>query len=220
MVSFLRDARFWGEGARRLGVDLDKLAIQKRFAFIDGLSSLYLPSQPPPRNKTPQHGLTANTTILTSPALSKISEEILSAIKGLKSGDDGKVVLIIDGLDLVLAAGGEAVTVGEIEDLVMDVREEVYATIMALSADAPLIDSQQTPLETNHAALVLGTAHQAELIMSLRLLDTGTARDVSGVIRITLGEGAETGDGQQLEEKELLYFVGGDGAVKVFERGQ
>lgn len=91
---------------------------------------------------------------------------------------------------------------------------------MALSADAPLISSQQTPLETNHAALVLGMAHQADFIMSLRLLDTGTARDISGVIRITLGEAADADDSNQLEEKELLYFVGGDGGVKVFERGQ
>lgn len=157
---------------------------------------------------------------LKSPALQHISEEIQSVIKGLNAGGDAKVVLIIDGLDLLLAAGGEAVSVGEVEDLVMDLREEVHATIMALSADASLISSQQTPLETNHAALVLGMAHQADFIMSLRLLDTGTARDVSGVIRITLGEGAHIGDGQQLEEKELLYFVRGDGAVKVFERGQ
>jgi len=91
---------------------------------------------------------------------------------------------------------------------------------MILSADAPLVSSQQTPLETNHAALVLGVAHQADFIMSLRLLDTGTARDISGVIRVTLGEEAEVDDGLQLEGKELLYFVGGDGGVKVFERGQ
>ncbi len=55
--------------------------------------------------------------------------------------------------------------------------------------------------------------------MSLRLLDTGTARDVSGVIRISTGD-AETAEDVQMESKELLYFVGGDGSVKVFERGQ
>jgi elongator complex protein 6 len=59
--------------------------------------------------------------------------------------------------------------------------------------------------------------------MSLRLLDTGTARDVSGVVRITAGDEAEVDDRhiqRRIEEKELLYFVGGDGGVKVFERGQ
>ena len=59
--------------------------------------------------------------------------------------------------------------------------------------------------------------------MSLRLLDTGTARDVSGVVRITAGDEVEVDDRDiqgRIEEKELLYFVAGDGGVKVFERGQ
>jgi elongator complex protein 6 len=59
--------------------------------------------------------------------------------------------------------------------------------------------------------------------MSLRLLDTGTARDVSGVVRITIGDlvADDCHDVQRImEEKELLYFVGGDSRVKVFERGQ
>jgi elongator complex protein 6 len=57
--------------------------------------------------------------------------------------------------------------------------------------------------------------------MSLRLLDTGTARDISGVIRINVGEGVEMEQGdQKMETRELLYFVAGDGNVRVFERGQ
>ena len=66
----------------------------------------------------------------------------------------------------------------------------------------------------NHIAFIAGLAHQARLVMGLRLLDTGTAKDVSGVIRVTRGP-----QGDDLEEKELLYFVGGNGEVKVFERG-
>lgn len=94
---------------------------------------------------------------------------------------------------------------------------------MTLSADGPLVSSQQTPLESNHAAALLGVAHAADFIMSLRLLDSGTARDVSGVVRITAGNEESIIDqrvGGKMEEKELLYFIGGDGGVKVFERGQ
>lgn len=62
----------------------------------------------------------------------------------------------------------------------------------------------------------MSLAHQARLLMGVRELDTGVARDVSGVLRIGRGggEGAE-----DVEEKEVLYFVGGDGGVRVFERG-
>lgn len=52
--------------------------------------------------------------------------------------------------------------------------------------------------------------------MSLRLLDTGFAADVSGVLRITKGNEQ---DSLNVEEKELLYYIGGDSSVKVFERG-
>lgn len=81
----------------------------------------------------------------------------------------------------------------------------------------------QTPLERDHAALLLNVAHDADFTLGLRLLDTGTARDVSGVLRVTVGD-KSIEDAQDIhrrvEEKELLYFVGGDGGVKVFERGQ
>lgn len=95
--------------------------------------------------------------------------------------------------------------------------QKVYATIMTVSADEPLVSSQTTTLEKEHAALALSLAHEAEAVLSLRLLDTGTAKDVSGVVRITRG-GA--GLERAIEEHEYLYHVGGDGGVKVFERGQ
>ena len=101
--------------------------------------------------------------------------------------------------------------------------KHIHATILTLSADYPLVTSQQTPLESDHAALLLSLVHQADFTMSLRLLDSGTARDVSGVVRITIGDQAtDTVQDIQhrMDEKELLYFVGGDGGVRVFERGQ
>jgi elongator complex protein 6 len=66
---------------------------------------------------------------------------------------------------------------------------------------------------------LLSVAHEADFTMGLRLLDTGTARDVSGVVTITINNEDST-LAETIEERELLYFVGGDGGVKVFERGQ
>ena len=68
-------------------------------------------------------------------------------------------------------------------------------------------------MEKQGAWFALSLAHEADTVLSLRLLDTGTAKDVSGVIRITHG-------GTRTKDHEYLYHVGGDGGVRVFERGQ
>lgn len=87
---------------------------------------------------------------------------------------------------------------------------------MTVAADEPLVSSQTTMLEKEHAAFVLSLAHEAEAVLSLRMLDTGTAKDVSGVLRIAHG-GAILD--RVIDEHEYLYHVGGDGGVKVLERG-
>jgi len=185
---------------------------------VDGLSGLFLPTQ---QKVGPER---ERQKVLSSPELGRVSADILGAIKQLKGEQEGseKVLMVVDQLDLLLAAGGDKVGAVGLGEMLMDLREHVHAAVVTLSADIPLVSAQQTPLETNHSAFLLSTAHQADFIMSLRLLDTGTARDVSGVVRITIGDPAadDCHDVQRGMEKELLYFVGGDGGVKVFERGQ
>lgn len=64
--------------------------------------------------------------------------------------------------------------------------------------------------------------HSADMVLSVRELETGSARGVSGVLRVTRGGGGageeewERGWG----ERELLYFVRRDGGVKVGGRGE
>ena len=95
--------------------------------------------------------------------------------------------------------------------------QHVHSTIIATAADLPLSQSPTTPLEISHTAFVMSLAHQARSIISLRGLDTGVAKDVSGVLRISKGAG-EAADEVSVE-RECLYYVGSDGGVKVFERG-
>lgn len=109
--------------------------------------------------------------------------------------------------------------------------------MLSLSADTPLVASavdaiaqdaaaggHHTPLEAAHAAFFVGQAHVADWCLSLRLLDTGVAADVSGVLRVTRGDNGEEAEEdadeeKAMEEKEVLYYIGGDGGVRVFERG-
>jgi elongator complex protein 6 len=79
-------------------------------------------------------------------------------------------------------------------------------------------------LETEHTAFVVGLAHQAQMVMQLRGLDTGEAKDVSGVMRISRGGawGRTRPDGGEIgwEEREVLYFIQRDAGIRVFERGE
>lgn len=111
-----------------------------------------------------------------------------------------------------------------------DPKQKVNATIVSISADEPLIEPQNTTLERSHASFALAAAHEARLVLSCRMLDTGVASDVSGVLRIARGGGWEEDVGEggdedgeaegEVEGHEYLYHVGSDWGVKVFERGQ
>lgn len=77
-----------------------------------------------------------------------------------------------------------------------------------------------TPVETEHAAFAVGLAHRARSVMQLRTLETGAARDVSGVLRISRGGGLNASVEDDLDEKELLYYIQRDGGLRVFGRGE
>lgn len=56
-----------------------------------------------------------------------------------------------------------------------------------VNADSTFLQEPRTRLEIDHAAFVISLSHCAAWTVGLRLLDTGIAKDVSGVIRVTRG---------------------------------
>ncbi|RYP66141.1 hypothetical protein DL770_008859 [Monosporascus sp. CRB-9-2] len=202
LVSFLRDYTFWKEGLGRLGVDLDASTRTGRFVYVDGLGTLFQPSLA--HGAKAPSGSGAGRRVLSAPAPSELRKGLEDAISHLKSkitSVNPKIVLIIDQLDLFLAATGENLSAQALHETLLDIRET-------------------TLLEKEHAAFALSIAHGAHMVMGLRMLDTGTAKDVSGVLRITCGGQYDQETENVVDERELLYFVGGDGGVRVFERGQ
>ncbi|KAL2874206.1 hypothetical protein SGCOL_010574 [Colletotrichum sp. CLE4] len=213
LVSFMRDFAFWKEGAGRLGLDLEGLGRSGKFVFVDGLSGLFSsPHQAAPTKTTPKGRRT-----IRGARLPDIQRELDGAVSDV-SATDAKTILIVDQPDLLLAASGEDLSGLALRDMLLGVQEKVHASIITVAADEPLIAAQTTTLEKEHASLVLGLAHAAETVIGLRLLDTGNASDVSGVLRDTAGGAGD--EERAVEETELLYFIGGDGSVKVFGRGQ
>ncbi|KAF2757288.1 hypothetical protein EJ05DRAFT_385043 [Pseudovirgaria hyperparasitica] len=272
LVSFLRDWDFWRTEARRsVGLDLTKLGVEGRFAFVDGLGELFLredgvvpasasvtvssssPSGIPGRaplavtqnarglsirGKT-QSALAQSSAepsmkpkyiaTLTSPDLAHVEQTIQSALSSASSSSPSsppsRTLLILDDPSILLSA--TLTPVHAFLSSLLHIRTLAASSIISLPADSPLVHLTHTPtpLEREHANLVVGLGHTATRVVGLRLLDSGVARDVSGVLCVGRG-GAWDGDDEESGrengvnlEKELLYYVGGDGGVKVFERG-
>ncbi|KAK7426796.1 hypothetical protein QQZ08_006697 [Neonectria magnoliae] len=199
LVSFLRDGAFWRDGAAKMGLDLDALARAGRFVFVDGLTGLVAGDAPSGSRKE---------RVIRGSKLPDVKKELEAAVADLGTT---RKVLIVDQLDALLAITDETTTSLALQNLLLSLRSLVRSAVVSMAADTPLAGAQATTLEREHASLVLSTAHAADAVAALRMLDTGSARDVSGVVRLT-GPGVG-------EPGEFLYHVAADGGVRVFERG-
>jgi elongator complex protein 6 len=99
------------------GLDLDKLALKKRFAFVDGLSGTFLPRQGKAISAK------AGNVTLTNPSLVNVFEALQNAVKTLRNTQSAKILLVVDQLDLLLATDGDAVGAVEMGELLMSLRE-------------------------------------------------------------------------------------------------
>lgn len=123
-------------------------------------------------------------------------------------------MLVLDGIDSLLAIQPE-IDALQLSNLLLKLRAhfKTHATVITCMADIPRSTEQRlTPIELNDTAFVTQQAHIARSIVSVRKLETGFARDVSGIIRITNG-----GDGATVQELEKRYLVQRDGSVKIVE---
>lgn len=102
LVSFLRDYPFWRDSASRVGVDLEAAGRKGRFGFVDGLG-MFLPSAP----GEGKGGTMPWRTRLGTARLEDVRRTLNATVDGMKTRGAGKVVLVIDQLDLLLATAGE-----------------------------------------------------------------------------------------------------------------
>ena len=175
-------------------------------------------------------------------AITQIQSRITQALSAIKEKHPNiRVVLILENPQLLLSTI-PSITSEKLTQLLLRLRQNIHSMIIACPADDPFIrpavhavdtvyssalpGPTPSPLETENAAFIMACVYEASKVLSCRCLSTGWAEDVSGVIRVTQG-GAFTAasDGQddqaqKVEEGEWLYHVEGDGAVKVWARGE
>ncbi|KAK3049027.1 hypothetical protein LTR09_009681 [Extremus antarcticus] len=229
LVSWMRDERFWKTEIRRTtGLDVVKAESQHRFAFVDCLQAPI-----PTTDLSQQDSVSAGTDQVfahINATLTKFSST---------STTPRRILLILDQPDVLTGTG----TFGwhNLHGITQKLRKQVYATVINCSADLPFISvsaaavkdartgsrtaTLHTELERHTANYRVQQAHIATFVMACRELATGAAKDVSGVLRVTRGGGIYNVLREDPEwvdafkETEVLYLVGRDGNVKVFERG-
>jgi elongator complex protein 6 len=207
------------------GVDLLQAQQRQKFIYIDAFSQLFL-SFPGVQTTTPT--LTLNSR---SPWGTQLAQAIVNAVRRVEFD---KPALFIEGLDFLLAAAGEEVNTDEILTLVSSL-SEVLAPVsplirqctsrifISVFADDNLLDSSNfTPLAQNQSILLTSLVHRAHSVISLRPLQTGTAKDVTGILRLTRGGAwydfntTSARDSDETQEWEMLYRLE-DGRAKLFK---
>ncbi|THZ06004.1 hypothetical protein D6C93_01687 [Aureobasidium pullulans] len=192
------------------------------------------PQQPAQPTSQPQSTQPTNTSHLKDSSLASTYTTLSKTISTLLAKHpQRKIHLILDSPTLLLSTSASP-SASALSSLLLSLRSLVSTTTLILESDTPFLSAAlpdpshlPTPLEAAHAAFVVQQAHISKWVLSLRPLDTGKARDVSGVIRVARGgawdddvEEEEEVKGQEKKELEALYFVQNDGGIKVFERGE
>ena len=180
---------------------------------------------------------TAGLYTLESSDLSHLKSTILNAVTHIRSSArtpaaDRKTLLILDNPDILLATSSQpSRTLTGLNSLVLTLHTQISHLLVHMQCDTPLLtlSTPAQPIEHAQHNFLVKLAHISRRVLSVRVLDTGVARDVSGVLRVTenkerLGSFRLEVDNEGEVEgskggNEVLYKIGGDGGVKVFERG-
>jgi elongator complex protein 6 len=179
---------------------------QNRICYVDGLAQVNT------REQTDSKAFDLETVLST----------IRNAVQQ-RSGATSKPTVIIDGLDLILASQPD-INITRIQSFLGTIREMSNRLVISASGDSMLIHNRHdsaTPLEREHATFIASTAYQSLWVFQLRALDTGSARDVTGVLRVSRGGAGQEVAGPQsgLEDAEWLYQLKGDGSIRIWSRG-
>jgi elongator complex protein 6 len=184
----------------------------------------------------------ASTTPTPATTTTSLRTQAHTTTDSTSNQKSSQPIILLDGIDFILASQPSAAP-QSLQSFLASLRTKCHALVVTSSADAPLLHNREgssgssstsmpTPLESNHAHFVASMAHLSSRVIQLRALDTGSARDVSGVVRLSKGGSASAADEDEddgndnggdgmvgLSDGEWLYQVKGDGSVRVWGRG-
>lgn len=194
-------------------MDIKQVTATKKLVYIDGLTSSH-----DLKSTLPDHIALKSVTLPDLEAAISQAEQVFHT-----STSREDTTIVIDGIDALIAMSLSLNAV-QVLAYVTDLQSRVRNLIVTCSADSALlhnIEPGSTPLEVENSTLVRSLAYQSNWVFACRPLETGAARDVSGIIRVSRG-GADSGNDEEddslLQDGEWLYQVKGDGSVRAWTR--
>lgn len=176
----------------------------------------------------PQPQTVSSDFFIKTPEIQKVQQKVESAIRHLKSVNSQRRTLLVLDTPSFLLASNPDITASMLSTVILQLHALTSHVIVHLPADDALItlSTPAQPLEVHGHNFLVKTAHMSSRILSCRVLDTGFAKDVSGVLRITQNSTGirlplteHVANAEESRGTELLYLCKGDGSVKMFERG-
>lgn len=205
------------------------LAVSSRNPQI-AASGTEIRSQPSPGSSSHTTDQVTHTLHYTTlPSLLSTLQSIISC----PSLSLPRTILFLNFPDILLSTMPSLTPTILASNLLLPLRSlpQVHSTMVSLHADSPLVFPAPTSMSTllpfgltpSHAGLVTSLSHVAERVFQVRALDSGRAKDIGGVLRISRGggwDGGRDGDEDEAEGDEWLWKVAGDGGVGVWGRGE
>lgn len=191
VVSFLHDYEYYEKELRRNGIELND---NKQFHFIDLFTDLF-------------------QKISTPESIAKLFDQIATQIQGFSQK---KSVIFIEGIEFLLAATN--ITSIQLLNQVNKLVKLSNAVFVISSTDKELIDAHngnQNLPEFKTLDFVIRLIHRSNVVLGLRPLETGRAKDITGTL--TISKGTIPFESLVVSEKEYLYFINRE-TTKLFFR--
>jgi len=146
--------------------------------------------------------------------LSKL-EQVLSERASTLKTSGFQPVLILESLDLLI--GPTNITAQSALALLYNARAmfDWLLVVVAANNDKSPRQAAVSAMQVRRRQFTTSLLHQADITLSARRLDTGQAKDVSGVLRLTLSQPTRVQD----QSNEFLYRVDTNLSLRVWTRG-
>jgi len=191
VISFLHDYEHYEKDLKRNGIEIND---NQQFHFIDLFTDLF-------------------SKISTTESVIKMFDQLVSQIKNLPNQ---KKMIFLEGIEFLLAA--TSISSIQLLNQINKLNKLSNAIFVISSTDKELIDvsqSNQNLPEFKTLDFIIRLMHRSNIVLGLRPLETGRAKDITGTL--TISKGTVPFESLVVSEKEYLFFINRE-STKLFYR--